>query len=38
VNIPCGVWHKLVNESDKPLQIVEIQHGHKCVEEDIERR
>jgi mannose-6-phosphate isomerase-like protein (cupin superfamily) len=38
VNIPCGVWHRLVNESDKPLQIVEIQHGAKCIEEDIERR
>lgn len=38
INIPTGVWHKLSNESDKPLQIIEIQWGSKCVEEDIERR
>jgi cytidyltransferase-like protein len=38
VNIPCGVWHKLSNESNEPLQIVEIQWGSKCIEEDIERR
>ena len=38
VNIPSTVWHKLSNETDKPLQIVEIQWGTKCVEEDIERR
>lgn len=38
INIPCGVWHKLSNESDQPLQIVEIQWGEKCIEEDIERR
>lgn len=38
VNIPCGVWHRLANETDKPLQVVEIQHGNKCDEEDIERK
>jgi D-beta-D-heptose 7-phosphate kinase/D-beta-D-heptose 1-phosphate adenosyltransferase len=38
VNIPCGVWHKLSNESNEPLHIVEIQWGSKCIEEDIERR
>ncbi len=38
INIPTGVWHRLSNESDKPLQIIEIQWGSKCVEEDIERR
>ena len=38
INIPTGVWHRLANESDKPLQIIEIQWGNKCVEEDIERR
>ncbi len=38
VNIPSGVWHKLSNESNEPLHIVEIQWGQKCVEEDIERR
>jgi len=38
INIPTGVWHRLANESDKPLQIIEVQWGNKCVEEDIERR
>jgi D-beta-D-heptose 7-phosphate kinase/D-beta-D-heptose 1-phosphate adenosyltransferase len=38
INIPCGVWHKLSNESNEPLHIIEIQWGFKCVEEDIERR
>ena len=31
-------WHMLANETDKPLQIVEIQYGRNCVEEDIERK
>ena len=30
-------WHRLCNESDKPLKIVEIQYGSNCIEEDIER-
>jgi len=30
-------WHKLCNETDKPLKIVEIQYGENCVESDIER-
>jgi D-beta-D-heptose 7-phosphate kinase/D-beta-D-heptose 1-phosphate adenosyltransferase len=38
INIPCGVWHRLANESTEPLHIIEIQWGSKCVEEDIERR
>ena len=38
LNIPCGVWHQLKNETDEPLKIVEIQWGEKCIEEDIERR
>jgi cytidyltransferase-like protein len=38
VNIPSTVWHRLANESDQPLQIVEVQWGQKCVEEDIERK
>ena len=32
-----GDWHQLVNSSDKPLQIVEVQYGEDCIEEDIER-
>jgi D-beta-D-heptose 7-phosphate kinase/D-beta-D-heptose 1-phosphate adenosyltransferase len=31
-------WHMLANETDKPLQVVEIQYGKNCVEEDIERK
>ena len=30
-------WHQLTNPFDKPCKIVEIQYGHRCVEEDIER-
>jgi D-beta-D-heptose 7-phosphate kinase/D-beta-D-heptose 1-phosphate adenosyltransferase len=38
LNIPCGVWHQLKNETEEPLKIVEIQWGTKCIEEDIERK
>lgn len=38
VHIDKTQWHMLVNESDKPLKIVEIQYGNNCVEEDIERK
>lgn len=38
VTIPCGAWHRLSNESNEPLKIIEIQYGQKCIEEDIERR
>jgi cytidyltransferase-like protein len=31
-------WHQLVNKSDMPLKVIEIQFGEKCVEEDIERK
>jgi cytidyltransferase-like protein len=31
-------WHQLVNKSDAPLKVIEIQFGEKCVEEDIERK
>jgi mannose-1-phosphate guanylyltransferase len=37
INIVSYQWHQLVNETDNPLKIVEIQYGSKCVEEDIER-
>jgi len=38
INIPCDVWHRLSNESEEPLHIIEIQWGTKCIEEDIERK
>ena len=31
-------WHQLVNETNEPVKIVEIQYGDNCIEEDIERR
>lgn len=31
-------WHRLCNESDQPLRVIEIQHGTRCVEDDIERQ
>ena len=31
-------WHQLVNETSKPLRIIEIQYGSNCSEEDIERK
>ncbi len=35
--IPVTDWHQLANETNQPLQIVEIQYGSECKEEDIER-
>lgn len=37
IDIKVGYWHQICNETDKSLKIVEIQHGLKCVEEDIIR-
>ena len=31
-------WHQLVNKSNTPLKVIEIQFGECCVEEDIERK
>ena len=31
-------WHQLCNETDRPLRLIEIQYGDRCVEEDIERK
>lgn len=38
IHIPINNWHQLVNETDEPLKIIEIQYGEDCTEEDIERR
>ena len=35
--IPTGEWHQLVNHTEHPCRIVEIQYGAQCIEEDIER-
>jgi cytidyltransferase-like protein len=33
-----GEWHQLINNTDVPLKIIEIQYGTDCNESDIERR
>jgi mannose-6-phosphate isomerase-like protein (cupin superfamily) len=38
IHIATNQWHRLANETDKPLKIIEIQYGTECSEEDIERR
>lgn len=38
IHIPSGSWHQLINATDEPLKIIEIQYGTECVEEDIERK
>lgn len=38
VHIHASEWHQLVNETDCPLKIIEIQYGQECLEEDIERK
>ena len=38
IHIQKQQWHKLCNETDKPLRVIEIQYGENCVEEDIERK
>ena len=38
IHIATNQWHRLANETDKPLKLIEIQYGNKCIEEDIERK
>lgn len=38
VTIPTDSWHKLENNSQENLKIIEIQYGENCIEEDIERK
>lgn len=33
-----SVWHQCQNNYDEPCHILEVQHGTRCVEEDIERK
>ena len=37
IHINRHQWHKLCNETNQPLKVVEIQYGDQCIEEDIER-
>jgi cytidyltransferase-like protein len=36
-HVPRGTWHQIINTSNIPCHIIEIQYGEKCEEEDIER-
>jgi mannose-6-phosphate isomerase-like protein (cupin superfamily) len=36
--IERGAWHQLINPSNKPLHIIEIQYGDACEEDDIVRK
>jgi cytidyltransferase-like protein len=38
LDVYVNEWHQLINNTDRPLKIVEIQYGEQCIEEDIERR
>jgi len=38
VEIPQETWHKLENNTFNRLDIIEIQYGEKCIEEDIVRQ
>ena len=35
--IQLNQWHQLCNETDTALNLIEIQYGDKCIEEDIQR-
>lgn len=37
-HVPKGVWHKLYNNNNTNLEIIEIQYGEKCSEIDIIRK
>jgi mannose-6-phosphate isomerase-like protein (cupin superfamily) len=38
IHIAEKQWHRLANETNEPLKIIEIQYGDECIEEDIQRR
>lgn len=38
IHIHANTWHRLANETDEPLKIIEIQYGTECIEEDIVRK
>lgn len=38
IHVPIDQWHRLANESDTDLHMIEIQYGFNCTEEDIERQ
>jgi cytidyltransferase-like protein len=36
--IPRDSWHRLMNDTDQPLRLIELQYGEECSETDIMRR
>lgn len=38
IHIPVYTWHRLFNDTNSEIEILEIQYGNKCIEEDIERK
>jgi len=38
IHILANDWHRLANETNEPLKIIEIQYGQECIEEDIVRK
>lgn len=38
LHVPAGLWHRIANNSDDELRIVEIQYGKRCDEDDIIRQ
>ena len=38
LKIDQNEWHQLVNNTNEPVKIVEIQYGKNCIEKDIERK
>jgi cytidyltransferase-like protein len=36
--VPVESWHKLSNNTNEPVRIIEIQYGEQCIEDDIERK
>lgn len=38
IHIETGQWHRLFNDTNSPVHVVEIQYGTMCDEDDIQRR
>ena len=38
LSIERGAWHRLENQSNNPIQVIEIQYGTNFDENDVERR
>ena len=35
--VPLQGWHQIINPTDEPATVIEVQFGEQCVEDDIER-